>query len=140
MQCSVTVVMPISEVAMTKSLQYKANTITGSAQRIKESKGEVWQPLCRINGVPYSGEVVPGFRGGLFKTEEEAVDCAIEIGKWLLDNPPRALSSVDDLLMEQELPAQKCPLCLETKPAVSSHLIPKRIYDYCRPPGGKPVS
>jgi hypothetical protein len=47
---------------MTKSLRYKGNTITGSAQRIKESEDEVWKLLCRINGVPYSGEIGPGFR------------------------------------------------------------------------------
>ena len=125
---------------MTKSLRHKGNTITGSAQRIKESEDEVWKPLCRINGVPYSGEVAPGFRGGLFKTEEEAVDRAIEIGKWLLDTPPRPSSSLDALLKQEEAAAQNCPLCLETKPLVSSHLIPKRIYDYCRPPGGNPIS
>ena len=34
----------------------------------------------------------------------------------------------------------RCPLCLETKVVVSSHLIPKRMSDYCRPPGGNPIS
>jgi hypothetical protein len=38
------------------------------------------------------------------------------------------------------MPVQKCPLCLETKPVVSSHLIPRGMYDYCRPPGGNPIS
>lgn len=128
MQRSVTVVMGICEVAMTKSLRYKGNIITGSAQRIKESEDEVWKPLCRINGAPSSGEVAPGFRGGLFKTEEDAVDRAIEVGKWLLDNPPRTSSSLDDLLKQDEAAAQNCPLCLETKPVVSSHLIPKRKF------------
>lgn len=35
---------------------------------------------------------------------------------------------------------QKCPMCLQTKPVVSSHLMPADLYDYCRPPGGNPVS
>ncbi len=41
---------------------------------------------------------------------------------------------------EKKTTPQKCPLCLETKVVVSSHLIPKRMYDYCRPPGGNPIS
>ena len=38
------------------------------------------------------------------------------------------------------MPIQKCPMCLETKNVVWSHLIPARMYDYCRPPGGHPIS
>jgi hypothetical protein len=38
------------------------------------------------------------------------------------------------------MPIQKCPLCLETKPVVSSHLMPHQVYDYCRPPDGHPIS
>lgn len=34
---------------------------------------------------------------------------------------------------------QKCPLCLEVKPIVRSHLIPQAVYDYCRAPGGNPI-
>jgi hypothetical protein len=123
-----------------KTIRYKSNTITGSGQRIKESEDPVWKPLCRINGVPCSGETVPGFRGGVCKTEEEAADRAIEIGKWLLDNPPSASSTIDELLDENKRPLQICPLCLETKSVVSSHLIPKRMYEYCRPPVGNPIS
>jgi hypothetical protein len=35
---------------------------------------------------------------------------------------------------------QKCPLCLDTKDVVSSHLMPAALYDYCRPPGGNPIA
>jgi hypothetical protein len=38
------------------------------------------------------------------------------------------------------MPIQKCPLCLETKNVVSSHLMPARMYEYCHPPGGHPIS
>lgn len=38
------------------------------------------------------------------------------------------------------MPIQKCPLCLETKNVVSSHLMPARMYEYCRPPGGHSIS
>jgi hypothetical protein len=38
------------------------------------------------------------------------------------------------------MPVQKCPLCLETKDVVSSHLMPAAMYDYCRPPGGHHIS
>jgi len=38
------------------------------------------------------------------------------------------------------VPIQQCPLCTETKNVVSSHLMPARMYDYCRPPGGHPIS
>jgi hypothetical protein len=38
------------------------------------------------------------------------------------------------------MPIQKCPLCLTTKNVVSSHLIPRAMYDYCRPPGGNPIA
>ncbi len=38
------------------------------------------------------------------------------------------------------MPIQKCPLCLQTKDVVSSHLMPARMYDYCRPPGGHSIS
>src|SRR5271156_365717 len=38
------------------------------------------------------------------------------------------------------MPIQKCPLCLEVKPVVSSHLMPARMYEYCHPPGGHPIS
>lgn len=34
---------------------------------------------------------------------------------------------------------KKCPLCLQTKPVVSSHLLPRAVYDYCRPLGANPV-
>ena len=30
------------------------------------------------------------------------------------------------------MPIQKCPMCLETKSVVSSHLYPAALYDYCR--------
>lgn len=33
------------------------------------------------------------------------------------------------------MPVQKCPLCLEMKDVVSSHLMPAALYDYCRAPG-----
>jgi hypothetical protein len=32
-----------------------------------------------------------------------------------------------------------CPLCLEDKELVSSHLIPRAMYDYCRTPDSEPV-
>jgi hypothetical protein len=38
------------------------------------------------------------------------------------------------------MPIQKCSLCREVKNVVSSHLMPARMYDYCRPPGGHPIS
>lgn len=38
------------------------------------------------------------------------------------------------------MPIQKCPLCLELKNVISSHLMPARMYDYCRPPGEHPIS
>src|SRR5271167_136953 len=38
------------------------------------------------------------------------------------------------------MPTQKCPLCLDIKPVVKSHLIPQAMYDYCRPPGGNPIA
>ena len=38
------------------------------------------------------------------------------------------------------MPIQKCPLCLEIKNVVSSHLMPARMYEYCHPPGGHPIS
>jgi hypothetical protein len=34
---------------------------------------------------------------------------------------------------------KKCPMCLETKPVVSSHLLPRAVYDYCRGPAGEPI-
>ncbi len=33
----------------------------------------------------------------------------------------------------------KCPLCLENKELVSSHLIPRAMYDYCRATDSEPV-
>jgi hypothetical protein len=38
------------------------------------------------------------------------------------------------------VPIQKCPLCLNIKPVVKSHLIPQALYDYCRPSGGNPIA
>jgi hypothetical protein len=38
------------------------------------------------------------------------------------------------------MPVKKCPLCLETKEVVSSHLMPAALYDYCREPGREPVA
>src|SRR5258705_68866 len=38
------------------------------------------------------------------------------------------------------MPIQKCPLCLETKKVVSSHLIPAKVYDYLRAPGTHPIA
>ena len=38
------------------------------------------------------------------------------------------------------MPVQECPLCLIEKPIVKSHLIPQAMYDYCRLPGGNPIS
>jgi hypothetical protein len=38
------------------------------------------------------------------------------------------------------MPIQKCSLCLETKNVVSSHLIPRAMYEYCRPRGGNPIA
>lgn len=34
----------------------------------------------------------------------------------------------------------KCPLCLQEKQLLRSHLIPAAMYDYCRPPGGHHIS
>ena len=38
------------------------------------------------------------------------------------------------------MPVKKCPLCLETKNVVVSHMMPAAMYDYCRPPGGHNLS
>ena len=38
------------------------------------------------------------------------------------------------------MPVQKCPLCLETKKVVSSHLIPAKVYEYFHAPGTHPIS
>jgi hypothetical protein len=38
------------------------------------------------------------------------------------------------------MPIQKCPLCLEEKQVLSSHLIPARVYDYMRAPDGHPIA
>ena len=35
---------------------------------------------------------------------------------------------------------KRCPMCTVAKEVVSSHLMPAALYDYCRPPGGNPVS
>jgi hypothetical protein len=35
---------------------------------------------------------------------------------------------------------QKCPMCLETKKVVMSHLIPAKVYDYLHAPGTHPIS
>lgn len=37
------------------------------------------------------------------------------------------------------MPVQKCPMCLEEKEVVSSHLMPAALYDYCRTATDKPV-
>jgi len=34
---------------------------------------------------------------------------------------------------------QKCPMCLDTKNVVSSHLVPGALYKECRLPGGHPI-
>jgi hypothetical protein len=38
------------------------------------------------------------------------------------------------------MPIQKCPMCLETKNVVSSHLIPAKAYEYFHAPGAHPIS
>lgn len=38
------------------------------------------------------------------------------------------------------MPVEKCPMCLETKNVVSSHLIPARVYEYLHAPGTRPIS
>jgi hypothetical protein len=38
------------------------------------------------------------------------------------------------------MPAQECPMCLQTKNVVSSHLIPARVYEYLQAPGTQPIS
>jgi hypothetical protein len=35
------------------------------------------------------------------------------------------------------MPVQKCPLCLQVKNVVSSHLWPAAVYDYCRSVDGE---
>jgi hypothetical protein len=37
------------------------------------------------------------------------------------------------------MPVQKCPMCLEMKDVMSSHLIPAALYDYCRAGDERPV-
>lgn len=37
------------------------------------------------------------------------------------------------------MPLGRCPLCLEEKELVKSHLIPRAMYDYCRTPESEPV-
>jgi hypothetical protein len=37
------------------------------------------------------------------------------------------------------MPIQKCPLCLEVKPIVDSHLVPSALYAYCDTPEMSPV-
>jgi len=44
------------------------------------------------------------------------------------------------LIHSGTMPIQKCPLCLDTKNVVSSHLMPAGMYEYCRMPGGNPVA
>lgn len=43
-----------------------------------------------------------------------------------LDNPPPAAPSLDELFKEEKVATHKCPLCLETKPVVSSPETPDR--------------
>lgn len=38
------------------------------------------------------------------------------------------------------MPIQKCPMCLETKNVVSSHLIPAKVYKYLHAPGTQPIA
>jgi hypothetical protein len=38
------------------------------------------------------------------------------------------------------MPTGKCPLCLQEKKLVMSHLMPAAIYRYCRPPGGHHIT
>lgn len=38
------------------------------------------------------------------------------------------------------MPIGQCPLCRETRTIVDSHLIPKGVYKYCRPPGGHAIA
>jgi hypothetical protein len=40
----------------------------------------------------------------------------------------------------KKMPVQKCPMCLETKNVVSSHLIPARVYEYLHATGTQPIS
>ena len=38
------------------------------------------------------------------------------------------------------MPVGVCPLCKKTTAIVDSHLIPKAVYNYCRPPDGHPIA
>jgi hypothetical protein len=38
------------------------------------------------------------------------------------------------------MPIRKCPLCLQEKPIIISHLMPAAIYDYCRGPAGHHIT
>jgi len=38
------------------------------------------------------------------------------------------------------MPIRKCPLCLKTKPVVSSHLMPAAVYELSTLPGGHPIA
>jgi hypothetical protein len=40
----------------------------------------------------------------------------------------------------KNMPIQQCPMCLQTKNVVSSHLIPAKVYDYLHAPGTHPIS
>jgi len=40
---------------------------------------------------------------------------------------------------DKQMPVQKCPLCLEVKPVVDSHLIPAALFAYCDTPELSPI-
>src|SRR5258708_14354554 len=37
------------------------------------------------------------------------------------------------------MPIQKCPLCLEEKAIIRSHLLPSGVYKFCRAPDSEPI-
>lgn len=53
---------------------------------------------------------------------------------WNRDSPS------DPSIHRRLMPIQKCPLCLEVKPVVKSHLMPATLYEYCTPPDGHPIA
>jgi hypothetical protein len=57
---------------------------------------------------------------------------------------PASISGIIDFAVYSpikvlEVRTGKCNLCLDEKDLVSSHLIPRGVYDYCKPPGSDPV-
>jgi len=108
---------------------YKGHNIKATAHLIPGT--EAWEPHTVVDGRRITFDPL-NFKNRFFNNEQEAIDYALEYGKWLIDHPISGSTDSDEFLRHKRktLPplTTKCEIC--AKPTNQSFTF-GQIHYYC---------